>query len=203
MTGRRLRGVIQAMLGQLRRTTRVDVGLAIAFAGLSYLVWSLVAGGSRGLVQTFIISAHNLQMELPTTTRAVKIFFADAGFMIDLVGLAWLAVSLTLVTLSSRQKISVSWAWVSAMCQSFVAALGAVLVGAAVYAPHAATAAADAAGTDRTLFERVSEISLPIMIALAVLIWTTFLIWLLVERARLSRSGPTLRDGLRSNVFKS
>jgi hypothetical protein len=34
------------------------------------------------------------------------------------------------------------------------------------------------------------------------LLWTTFLVWLMVERARLNRRGPTLRDGMRSNVFK-
>lgn len=190
------------MLGRLRRTTRKDVGLAIAFAGLSYLVWALVAGGSRTLVQTFIYSAKNLEMDLPSLTRAVKVFFVDAGFLIDLVGLGWLVVSLALVMLSSRQKISISWAWVSAICQSFTAALGAVLVGGAVYAPHAVAMVAGAVDEDPTLFERVSEISLPVMVPIAILIWTTFLVWLLVDRARFNRRGPTLRDGLRSNVFK-
>jgi hypothetical protein len=28
------------------------------------------------------------------------------------------------------------------------------------------------------------------------------LVWLLVERARFDRRGPTLRDGLRTNVFR-
>ncbi len=190
------------MLGRLRRTTRKDVGLAIAFAGLSYLVWALVAGGSRTLVQTFIDSARNLEMDLPSLTRAVKVFFVDAGFLIDLVGLGWLVVSLALVMLSSRQKIGISWAWVSAICQSFIAALGAVLVGGAVYAPHAVATVAGAVDEDPTLFERVSEISLPVMILVAILIWTAFLVWLLVDRARFNRRGPTLRDGLRTNVFK-
>ena len=190
------------MLGRLRRTTRKDVGLAIAFAGLSYLVWALVAGGSRTLVQTFIDSARNLEMDLPSLTRAVKVFFVDAGFLIDLVGLGWLVVSLALVMLSSRQKIGISWAWVSAICQSFIAALGAVLVGGAVYAPHAVATVAGAVDEDPTLFERVSEISLPVMVPIAILIWTTFLVWLLVDRARFNRRGPTLRDGLRTNVFK-
>lgn len=180
----------------------MDVGLAIAFAGLSYLVWALVAGGSRTLVQTFIYSAKNLEMDLPSLTRAVKVFFVDAGFLIDLVGLGWLVVSLALVMLSSRQKISISWAWVSAICQSFTAALGAVLVGGAVYAPHAVATAAGAAAEDPTLFERVSKISLPVMVLVAILIWTTFVVWLLMDKARFNRRGPTLRDGLRSNVFK-
>ena len=191
------------MLGRLRRTTRLDVGLAIAFAGTAYLVWSLVAGASRQLVQEFINSAQATHMRLPYLTRAVKIFFVDAGFLIDIVGLVWLSASLTLVLISSRQRISVSWAWVSAICQSFVAALGAVLVGWAAYAPHVLMAGPAAADQDLTIFERVSQISLPVMVSLAILIWTTFLIWLLVDRARLNRRGPSLRDGLRSNVFKS
>ncbi len=195
------------MLGKIRRTTRLDVGLAIAFAGLAYLVWSLIAGGSRTLVQVFINSARDMEMELPAMTNAVKIFFVDAGFVIDIVGLAWLAVSMALVFLGSRQRISISWAWVSAICQSFTAGLGAVLVGGAVYAPHASTGAASG---DGTIFEKVSEISLPVIIVLAIVIWTTFVIWLLIDRARLNRHspslhrrGPSLRDASRSNVFKS
>jgi len=188
------------MLGRLRRTTRTDVGLAITFAGLSYLVWSLIAGGSRKLVQQFIDYAQYTDMSLPPLTRGVKIFFADVGFVIDLVGLAWLVASLVLVLLSSRQKISISWAWVAAICQSFMAGLGAVVVGLAVYLPHAVTP--DAAG-ERTILERVSEISLQVIIPVAILIWTTFLVWLLVDRARLNRRGPSLHDGLRSNVQKT
>ena len=191
-----------SMLGRMRRTTRLDVGLAIAFAGLSYLVWSLVAGGSRSLVQEFIRSAQVMHMPLSGLTRGVKIFFVDAGFVIDLVGLGWLIVSLTLVVFGSRQKISISWAWVAAICQAFIAALGAVLVGLAVYAPHVQVAA-EAAEEKATLLERVSEISLPIIIPLAILIWTTFLIWLLVARSHLNRRGPSLRDGLRCNVMKN
>lgn len=190
------------MLGRTRRTTRLDVGLAIVFAGLSYLVWSLIAGGSRELVQTFIASAYDMQLELPPITRAVKIFFVDAGFVIDVVGLAWLIISMTLVLVASRQRISISWAWVSAVCQAFVAGLGAALVGTAVYAPHASSISG-AAAADTTIFEKVSQISLPVIVCLAVLIWTTFVVWLLVERSRWTHRGPTLRDGLRTNVFKS
>ena len=38
------------MLGRLRRTTRLDVGLALAFSGMAYLGWALVAGISRSSV---------------------------------------------------------------------------------------------------------------------------------------------------------
>jgi hypothetical protein len=184
----------------------VDVGLAIAFAGLTYLVWALVAGWCRELVQTFIRDMYHagaLGEELPQVTRNVKVFFVDAGFVIDLVGLAWLVVTLVLVLLSSRQKIGVSWAWVSAMLQCFTAALGAVLVGWAVYMPHSLPITIVPESEGMTVFQRVSEISLPILVAVAVAIWVTFLVWLLVERGRYNRRGPSLRDGQRSNVFKS
>jgi len=193
------RGVITPMLGRLRRTTGLDVGLAIAFTGLSYLVWALIAGGSRQLVQHFIEYAHFKQMDLPDFTRAVKVFFVDTGFAIDVVGLVWLVLSMVLVILGSRQKISISWAWVSGICQSFTAGLGAVLVGGAVYAPQVLPPDHI---SKQTILGRVSEVSLPVLVPIAILIWTTCLVWLLVSRARLDRRGPSLRDGLRSNVQK-
>jgi len=188
--------VIDVMLGRLRRTTRLDVGLALTFVGLSYLVWVLVAGVARVVVQEMINSTTGA--ELPRFTRAVKIFFVDAGFVIDLVGLAWMTVSLILVAVSSRQKISISWSWVSATSQSFVAAIGAVVVGWAAYQPHMMKNVP----VIQTGWEKVSFISLGVLTPIAILVWVTFLIWLLVERARLSRRGPTLTDGLRSNIFR-
>lgn len=188
------------MLGRVRRTSRLDVGLALTCSGLAYLVWALVAGGSRKLVQLLIRSTAATGMELPAFTRHVKVFFVDTGFIIDVVGLCWLAVSLTLVLLASRQRISASWAWVSAIGQVTVAALGSVLVGGAVYAPHAI--AARGVEAEHTPWETVSSISLPVIVPLAILLWVTCLIWLLVERARLDRRGPTLTDGLRTNIYK-
>ena len=188
------------MLGRLKRTTRLDVGLALAFVGVAYLVWALVAGMSRALVQEMIKTTYKSHEALPVFTRAVKVFFVDTGFVIDLVGLGWLAASLFLVAFSSRQRISVSWAWVSAICQSSVAALGAVVVGWAAYAPHVVRLSLS--GENDTPLETVSSISLPVIVPMALLIWVMFLIWLLVERARLDRRGPTLTDGLRSNVTR-
>jgi hypothetical protein len=186
------------MLGRLKRTTRTDVGLALAFAGIAYLVWSLVAGVSRELVQELIKGAAVRHYTLPRATLWAKNVFVDAGIVIDLVGLAWLLLSLLLVVRSSRQRASVSWAWVSAVMQTIVAAVGAVLVGSAVYMPHTVPAVEQGA----TAWEKVSGISLPVVMAVAVLMWVTFLVWLLVDRARLSRRGPTLTDGLRTNVYR-
>lgn len=188
------------MLGRLRRTTGLDVGLALGFSGVSYLVWALVAGNSRELVQQMIWSADLRQTAVPAFTQNVKIFFVDAGFVIDLAGVAWMILSMALILFASRQKISISWSWVSAICQAFGAALGGVLVAWAVYMPHVVPTRADEPA--RTGFERVSAISLPLLVPVAVLLWVTCLIWLLVERARLSRHGPTLTDGLRTNIFR-
>jgi len=191
------------MLGRLRRTSRLDAGLALAFAGIAYLVWALVAGTTRTLIQDMIRTNTLKGLAVPEFTRVVKIFFVDAGVVIDLAGLAWMAVSLTLVVFSSRQKISISWAWVSAICQSFAAAAGAVLVGWAAFMPHQAPIAIGAEGNffDRP-WEKVSGFSLPVVLVVALVVWVTFLVWLLVERARLDSRGPTLRDGLRTNIFR-
>ena len=171
--------------------------MALVFGGLSYLVWALVAGISRDVVQEMIRSTSALEA-IPRAARIVKICFVDGGVVIDVVGLAWLMVSLLLLGFSSRQKFSISWAWVSATSQGFVASLGAVLVGWAAYQPHIGGGAR--AGS--THLELVSSLSLQIIMPLALLLWVSCLVWLLVERARLNRRGPTLRDGLRTNVYR-
>lgn len=176
----------------------MDVGLAICFTGTAYLVWALVAGVSRAVVQEMIKSTHISSLKLPELTEMVKIFFVDTGFVIDLVGLAWLVASMILVVLSSYQKISISWAWVSAGLQTCIAAAGAVLVSYASYQPHMSPASA--LENAETPLESVSAISLPVIVPIAVLLWVTCLIWLIVERSRLNRRGPSLRDGLKSNI---
>ncbi len=176
----------------------MDVGLAICFTGSAYLVWALVAGVSRAVVQEMIKSTHISSLKLPWLTEVVKVFFVDAGFVIDIVGLAWLVASMILVVISSYQKISISWSWLSAGLQISVAALGAVLVSYASYQPHISPASAlENAGSP---LETVSAISLPIIVPIAVLLWVTCLVWLIVERSRLNRRGPSLRDGLKSNI---
>ena len=116
------------MLGRTRRTSRLDVGLALAFTGIAYLVWALVSFTARKLIQDMIQATVSMGEKVPPITSGVKVVFVDAGVAIDLVGLAWLTLSLLLIVFAGRQKFSISWAWVSAICQSFVAAWGAVLV---------------------------------------------------------------------------
>jgi len=186
------------MLGLVRRNTRLDIGLVLSFGGTAYLVWALVAGVSRAVVQEMIRSTDANQ--LPALSHAVRVFFVDIGFVIDVVGLSWLALSMVLVVLASRQRIRAAWAWISAIGQSSVAALGAVLVSWATYQPHMLPPEQASAGT--SLGEQVSAVSLPLVVVLAVLLWVTVLFWLLVERARLNRRGPTLSDGLRTQTYR-
>jgi hypothetical protein len=166
------------------------VGLAIAFTGLSYLVWSLVAGVSR-LIMGYIV-ANTQGQTLPGISQATRLFFVDTGFVIDLVGLVWLVGSLVLILLANWQWISISWAWTSALCQSMVAGLGGVLVAWAAFAPFLN----NATGAEGTL-AKLSQISLPVVIGIAVVVWVMFVLWLISGRG--NRSGPTLHDGLRTN----
>jgi len=184
----------------LRRTSRTDVGLALSFAGVGYLVWAIVAGVSRSTVQELIKSAAVWHFTLRDSAHVLKVIFVEAGIVIDLVGLAWLAGTLFLVLWASRQRLSISWAWVAAMGQVIIAALGAVLVGWAAYQPHVVPSNAPVPPT--ATWALVSTISLPIVVAISVVLWVTVLVWLLVERGRIDRHGPTLRDGLRTNMYR-
>jgi ABC-type uncharacterized transport system permease subunit len=76
-----------------------------------------------------------------------------------------------------------------------MAAFGAVLVGSAAYAPYAPAQELPA----ETTLETISQLSLPLVIGVAIFLWITCLIWLLVDRSRLDRHGPTLTDGLRTH----
>lgn len=174
--------------------------MALSFAGVAYLVWAVTAGVSRSVVQGLIHHLAANGRTLQETAKALEIVFVQAGVVIDLLGMAWLAGSLFLVIWSSRQRCSISWAWVSAIGQAIVAALGAVLVGWAAYQPliEAPGRIVQASPT----LTKVSAISLPVVVVVAVVLWVVVLAWLLVERARFNRRGPTLRDGLRTNLFR-
>ena len=184
------------MLGRLQRVSRVDVGLALAFAGVAYLVWALVAGIARSTVSYMLTYVVKDALPMPHLTQAVRLVFVDYGIFIDLVGLAWLVVSLLLVLSCSRQKMSISWAWISAFCQAATAALGAVLAGWGVCQPPILAIPAG------RVLEKVRSISLGVVIAVAVFLWVAFLVWLLIQRAQFNRHGRSLRDGLRSNIFR-
>ena len=185
------------MLGRLRRTTRLDVGLAISFAGVGYLAWVLVAGVGRELVKYLDMTGTDGQAGVSFVIRAIQVFFLDAGIAVDIIGLAWLVASLILVVRSSRQLQSISWAWLCAICQTLAAMLGAIVIGWAGYAPKISTTE-----PAQTLWRQITGMSLPVVMSIAVVVWVSFLVWLLIERARIDRHGPTLHDGLRTNAFR-
>ena len=187
------------MLGRTRRTSRLDVSLALAFTGIAYLVWAMVAWTARSLIRDMIQVTRSLDTEVPGVTGGGKVFFVDAGVVIDLVGLAWLSVSLLLVVFAGRQKFSISWAWVSAICQSFVAAWGAVLVAWAAFLPFGPKVSSSPA-FESTTMAKVSGLSLPVVLGVAVVIWSALLFWLIFERSRFFNRGPTVRDSLRTNL---
>jgi hypothetical protein len=134
---------------------------------------------------------------MPWATRAVRIVFVDAGVAIDVAGLAWLVISLLLVIYSSRQRFSISWCWLSGLLQGLVAAVGGIAVAWSAHLPYRVAHVPSA-----TTWEKVSGISLPVLTVLAVLIWVTFLVMLLVERARFDRRGPSPWDGLRTQRYR-
>lgn len=171
----------------------MDVGLAMAFAGVTYLLWNFVAGCSRVLLTRMAWELQKQSLGWPVLTTQVHAVFVKAGVAVDLVGIAWMAISLGLIVSSSRQRISISWPWLCTLCQAIVAAVAGVFVAGAIQAP----------GTIPSLPADTSVgLSLPILLAVGVVVWVTFLVWLLIERARLDRYGPTLRDGLRTNVYR-
>ncbi len=183
------------MLGRMRRTTRKDVGLSLTFTGLVFLTWSFVTFAAKYLFERLVLDSR-----LPTTetlspfTLSVKRFFLDYGFVIDVTGLAWMLLSLTLVLMASRQKISISWSWLCSGLQILVASVGSIVV-------HWATAAAQA-GVEipqPTLTEKISSLSWPIVLAVAVLSWVFFLIRMMLDSGKFTRTQQTLNDSFRSN----
>ena len=54
------------MLGTVRKTTRTDVGLALASAGMAYLAWTIVTGVARHVVNELDASG-----EIVLTVRIV------------------------------------------------------------------------------------------------------------------------------------
>jgi len=182
------------MLGQVRRTTRTDVGLALALAGISYLIWALVTGIARSLVNDLSTLIYVQKIKLPTFTQALYNSFIHAAPVWDLLGVLWLLVSLVLVIGSSRQRWIISWPWLSAICQAGAAALLAAWAAVAAIVPF------DVPITyDYPPYPVAGWGCLSAALAVALLMWVTTLVWMLYERARLRR-GPSLRDSLRTHV---
>jgi hypothetical protein len=187
------------MLGQVRRTTRTDVGLAISLSGIAYLVWVLVVGVTRYLVDELRALPEGLGPGLKIKTPAAANWllgaFVHGAPIWDVAGVLWLVLGLVLIVGASRQRWSISWAWLSSICQAMAAALLAVWSGLAARAPYSATLKIRQQLVPSPPFWWTC---LSVSVAIALLVWVSVLVWLLYERARLGR-GPSLRDSLRTH----
>jgi hypothetical protein len=136
-------------------------------------------------------------------TEWVRYIFVDAGVAIDIAGLVFLCGALLLVFLSSRQRLSISWAWVVSFLQVCIAGLGSVLVALDVHHQYNQLMPPPAGDVQRTALQTVSRVSLVVSLPIAIAVWVTMLVYLLVERARWNRrQGPSLRDAMRTNVYR-
>ena len=178
------------MLGQVRRTTRTDVGLALASAGLAYLVWAIVIGVARHVVNELELIRQTHEGGFPGLTTALCASVVQGAAVWDMVGVLWLMLNLVLIVGSSRQRWIISWPWLSAMLHALAAALIGCWTALAGINPFGVLLAGEPAA--------VGWGSYSVALALALLMWVLTLVWLLYERSRLRR-GPTLQDGQRTH----
>ena len=169
--------------------------LAICYGFLcASLVWLLSAGIARHVVNELLRAARQ-DVQLPGLSRWLCNAFLHAAAVFDVVGVLWLVLSLALIVGASRQRWSISWVWMSAICQTMGAALLVVWSALAGIRPFVTPGSV----IGRPAYPTTGYAFMSVAAAVALVLWVMVLIWLLYERARLRR-GPTLRDGLRTNV---
>lgn len=184
------------MLGRVRRTSRVDVGLAMSFSGIAYLIWVLVVGVTRHLVNELSTAQYAGQLaDLPAATRWLWNSFIYAAQVFDLVGVLWLLLSLGLIVGAGRQRWSISCPWVCAICQTMAATLLAVWAALATQSPYNISVSCISSPPLPT----TGWTSLCVAVAIALVMWVTSLVWMISERAQLMR-GPKLRDSMRTHI---
>ena len=182
------------MLGKVRRTTRTDVGLSISMIGVAYLVWALCTALAKGLANELSLEVYAYQIRLPVVATWLCNSFIYGSLVWDVLGILWLVLGLALIVGASRQSWSISWAWLSGICQVMAAALLACWAAVCAISPYHPLITF----ADPVPYPSTGWTSLSIAVALALVVWTTVLVWLLIERARLGR-GPSLRDSLRTH----
>lgn len=174
------------------------MGLVLSFAGVAYLIWALAIGTGRHLVNGLSRMVHAGEFPfdtLPTVTKWLCNTFFHAAPVFDVVGVLWLLLSLALIVGASRQRWSVSWPWMCALCQAGGAALMAAWAGLSGQAPFIY----GVSYVGRPPYPTTGWTFMSVAVCLALVLWVGVLVWLLYERARLRR-GPSLRDGLRTHV---
>ena len=170
----------------------------MSFAGVAYLIWVLVIGVTRGLVNELSKTAYIDKIHagnFPVITRWLYNTFIHAAPVFDLVGVLWLLLSLGLIVGAGRQRWSISCPWVCAICQTTASALLAVWAGVSVQSPHCYMTTY----ASPPPYPTTGWASLCVALAIAVVMWVTSLVWMISERARLMH-GPKLRDGMRTHI---
>ena len=168
----------------------------MSFTGIAYLVWVLVVGVTRHLVNELsAVGAVHEFLKLPVATRWLWNAFIHAAPVFDLAGLLWLLLSLVLIIGAGRQRWSISCPWVCAICQAMTATVLSVWAGLSAHMPYDMPVK----HVPGTPYPTTGWTSLCVTLALAMVIWVLSLIWLLSERAHLLR-GPKLRDGMRTHI---
>ena len=184
------------MLGRVRRTTRTDVGLALAMSGIAYLVWVLTTGVARHTVNELMKSQHLGPVEkMPSVSEWLCNAFLAGGFVWDMVGVLWLVLTMALIIGSSRQRWIISWPWMSTVLQALVTVLLAIWSGLAGMAPYGLTIA----HIGEAPYPTAAYTFMSLALAIGMLLWVTVLVWLLLERGRMGR-GPRFRDGMRTHA---
>ncbi len=171
----------------------------MSFAGIAYLIWVLVIGVTRHLVNELSHAQYAGKLlggELPVATRWLQGAFIHASPVFDLAGVLWLLLSLGLIVGAGRQRWSISCPWVCAICQTMAATLLAVWSGMAAQAPYN-LGISYVPGLPP--YPTTGWTSLCVALAVALVMWVTSLVWMISERAQLMR-GPKLRDGMRTNI---
>ena len=169
----------------------------MAFAGVAYLIWVLVVGVTRHLVNKLSHAQYTVELgEIPVTTQWLWNSFIHAAPVFDLAGVLWLLLSLGLIVGAGRQRWSISCPWICAICQTTTATLLAVWAGVAAQAPHTIGMFY---GTGPPPYLTTGWTSLCVAIAIALVMWVTSLVWMISERARMMH-GPKLRDGMKTNI---
>ena len=180
------------MLGLVRKTTRTDVGLALASTGLAYLAWVIVTGVARHVVNQLALLAEAREMALPGLASALCGSFVHGAAVWDLVGVLWLLVSLVLIVGSGRQQWTISWPWFSSILHGLTAALLGAWTSLAAIGPFMAVVPAPPPAP------AVGYGSYSALLALGLVLWVSTLVWMLYMRSRLGL-GPSLLDGQRTH----
>lgn len=179
------------MLGHLRRTTRIDVALALTSAGIIYLAWVLATWAAKSVA--LALASAQTPAASALAGSLVNSFTSWGALVFDLAGPLWMVAGLWLVIRASRQRRVISWSWLLIAGQGLASIL--LAVWAAVAAREALWLAAAPVG------EAPAADWAPVAVAVAVLIWVSTLVWLLLDRARLRRR-PLVADASRTHAYR-